>query len=188
MRQHIGRSPRARAPCRAATEEFTEPASANGVLPPPAPPSVDAPSLDRASDAHAHGGAGHASSDGAAASSRRAPTTKAPKPAAAPPALAARSSSPDPPPHASAAQSVGSLRRTAVSGGVESATVHYDLPHPNVAVRNLVEQAQFAHLCTVMSNMHHSVSMSARMTSFSNSYHSLLDTTASPSQCLVSQL
>lgn len=26
---------------------------------------------------------------------------------------------------------------------------------PPCAVRNLVEQAQFAHLCTVMSNMHH---------------------------------
>ena len=30
-----------------------------------------------------------------------------------------------------------------------------DLPAPHVAVRNLVEQARFSHLCTVMSHMHH---------------------------------
>ena len=39
-------------------------------------------------------------------------------------------------------------------GGVETATSNYHLPPPAVAVRNLVEQAQFAHLCTVMSHMH----------------------------------
>ncbi|KAK9835196.1 hypothetical protein WJX81_005094 [Elliptochloris bilobata] len=39
--------------------------------------------------------------------------------------------------------------------GVKNATVRFDLPPPAVAVRNLVEQAQLAHLCTVMSGMHH---------------------------------
>jgi hypothetical protein len=38
---------------------------------------------------------------------------------------------------------------------VQSATVKHDLPAPAVAVRNLMEQAQYAHLCTVMSRMHH---------------------------------
>ncbi|EFN55759.1 hypothetical protein CHLNCDRAFT_16890, partial [Chlorella variabilis] len=47
------------------------------------------------------------------------------------------------------------LHRTPLSGGVQNATLRCDLPSPAVAVRNLVEQAQFAHLCTVMSNMHH---------------------------------
>lgn len=47
------------------------------------------------------------------------------------------------------------LRRAPLSGGVKTATNKYDLPSPAVAVRNLVEQAQFAHLCTVMSTMHH---------------------------------
>jgi hypothetical protein len=41
------------------------------------------------------------------------------------------------------------------SGGVENATARCDLPSPAVAVRNLVEQAQYAHLCTIMSAMHH---------------------------------
>lgn len=41
------------------------------------------------------------------------------------------------------------------SSGVKSATLRYDLPTPAVAVRNLVELAQYAHLCTIMSNMHH---------------------------------
>ncbi|KAI8467308.1 MAG: pyridoxamine 5-phosphate oxidase-like protein [Monoraphidium minutum] len=49
----------------------------------------------------------------------------------------------------------GGLRRAPLSGGVKTATARYDLPAPSVAVRNLVEQAQFAHLCTVMSTMHH---------------------------------
>jgi hypothetical protein len=49
----------------------------------------------------------------------------------------------------------GGLRRTPLSGGVQSATVKHDLPAPAVAVRNLMEQAQYAHLCTVMSRMHH---------------------------------
>lgn len=39
--------------------------------------------------------------------------------------------------------------------GVKNATLRYDLPTPAVAVRNLVELAQYAHLCTIMSNMHH---------------------------------
>ncbi|KAK9816434.1 hypothetical protein WJX72_000205 [[Myrmecia] bisecta] len=47
------------------------------------------------------------------------------------------------------------LRRGPLTGGVKNATLRYDLPSPAVAVRNLVEQAQFAHLCTLMSNMHH---------------------------------
>ena len=47
------------------------------------------------------------------------------------------------------------LRRAPLSGGVKNATQRFDLPSPSVAVRNLVEQAQFAHLCTVMSHMHH---------------------------------
>jgi hypothetical protein len=47
------------------------------------------------------------------------------------------------------------LRRAPLSGGDKTATNKYDLPSPAVAVRNLVEQAQFAHLCTVMSTMHH---------------------------------
>ena len=49
----------------------------------------------------------------------------------------------------------GGLRRTPLSGGVQSATVKHDLPSPAVAVRNLMEQARYAHLCTVMSRMHH---------------------------------
>jgi hypothetical protein len=47
------------------------------------------------------------------------------------------------------------LHRTPLSGGVQNATLRCDLPSPAVAVRNLVEQAQFAHLCTIMCNMHH---------------------------------
>eukprot|EP00252_Welwitschia_mirabilis_P026306 TRINITY_DN8572_c0_g3_i1.p1 TRINITY_DN8572_c0_g3~~TRINITY_DN8572_c0_g3_i1.p1 ORF type:complete len:356 (-),score=67.58 TRINITY_DN8572_c0_g3_i1:276-1343(-) len=46
------------------------------------------------------------------------------------------------------------LFRTPNSGGVQSATSAHDLPHPALAVRNLMEQARFAHLCTVMSRMH----------------------------------
>ncbi|KAM0943272.1 putative FMN-binding split barrel [Dioscorea sansibarensis] len=47
------------------------------------------------------------------------------------------------------------LFRTPISGGVHSATSAHDLPRPALAVRNLMEQARFAHLCTVMSRMHH---------------------------------
>ncbi|KAL6140525.1 hypothetical protein ACLB2K_058824 [Fragaria x ananassa] len=47
------------------------------------------------------------------------------------------------------------LFRTPISGGVQSATSAHGLPHPSLAVRNLMEQARFAHLCTVMSRMHH---------------------------------
>lgn len=47
------------------------------------------------------------------------------------------------------------LHRAPLSGGVKTATQRYDLPTPAVAVRNLVEQAQFGHLCTIMSGMHH---------------------------------
>ncbi|CAA7402298.1 unnamed protein product [Spirodela intermedia] len=47
------------------------------------------------------------------------------------------------------------LFRTPISGGVQSATSAHRLPHPALAVRNLMEQARFAHLCTTMSRMHH---------------------------------
>jgi hypothetical protein len=47
------------------------------------------------------------------------------------------------------------LFRTPISGGVQSATSVHGLPRPALAVRNLMEQARFAHLCTVMSRMHH---------------------------------
>ncbi|XP_068637863.1 uncharacterized protein [Aristolochia californica] len=47
------------------------------------------------------------------------------------------------------------LFRTPISGGVQSATSSHGLPHPALAVRNLMEQARFAHLSTVMSRMHH---------------------------------
>ncbi|CAI7779006.1 unnamed protein product [Closterium sp. NIES-53] len=47
------------------------------------------------------------------------------------------------------------LYRVPVSGGVQSATAAHGLPSPAVAVRNLVEQARFAHLCSIMSRMHH---------------------------------
>ncbi|KAF9675103.1 hypothetical protein SADUNF_Sadunf10G0196600 [Salix dunnii] len=47
------------------------------------------------------------------------------------------------------------LFRTPISGGVQSATSAHGLPRPALAVRNLMEQARFAHLCTVMSQMHH---------------------------------
>ncbi|RCV05495.1 hypothetical protein SEVIR_1G087200v4 [Setaria viridis] len=47
------------------------------------------------------------------------------------------------------------LFRTPISGGVHSATAVHDLPPPALAVRNLMEQARFAQLCTVMSRMHH---------------------------------
>ncbi|KAE9468050.1 hypothetical protein C3L33_00035, partial [Rhododendron williamsianum] len=47
------------------------------------------------------------------------------------------------------------LFRTPISGGVQSATSAHGLPRPALAVRNLMEQARFAQLCTVMSRMHH---------------------------------
>eukprot|EP00250_Pteridium_aquilinum_P001457 c11647_g1_i1 orf=48-1193(+) len=47
------------------------------------------------------------------------------------------------------------LFRTPISGGVQSATSSHGLPRPALAVRNLMEQARFAHLCTIMSHMHH---------------------------------
>ncbi|KAK2651838.1 hypothetical protein Ddye_011694 [Dipteronia dyeriana] len=47
------------------------------------------------------------------------------------------------------------LFRTPISGGVQNATSAHGLPRPALAVRNLMEQARFAHLCTVMSRMHH---------------------------------
>ncbi|KAL9256241.1 hypothetical protein AKJ16_DCAP04589, partial [Drosera capensis] len=47
------------------------------------------------------------------------------------------------------------LFRTPISGGVRSATSAHGLPPPALAVRNLMEQARFAHLCTVMARLHH---------------------------------
>ncbi|KAK9726798.1 hypothetical protein RND81_05G237800 [Saponaria officinalis] len=47
------------------------------------------------------------------------------------------------------------LYRTPISGGVQNATSAHGLPKPALAVRNLMEQVRFAHLCTVMSCMHH---------------------------------
>ncbi|CAI9767123.1 unnamed protein product [Fraxinus pennsylvanica] len=47
------------------------------------------------------------------------------------------------------------LFRTPISGGVQNATSAHGLPRPALAVRNLMEQARFAHLCTMMSQMHH---------------------------------
>jgi hypothetical protein len=47
------------------------------------------------------------------------------------------------------------LFRTPISGGVQNAASAHGLPPPALAVRNLMEQARFAHLCTVMSRMHH---------------------------------
>ncbi|KAJ4897731.1 Pyridoxamine 5'-phosphate oxidase family protein [Raphanus sativus] len=47
------------------------------------------------------------------------------------------------------------LFRTPISGGVQNATSAHALPRPALAVRNLLEQARFAHLCTMMSKMHH---------------------------------
>jgi len=48
-----------------------------------------------------------------------------------------------------------SAASSGASGGVLSATQKLDLPSPALAVRNLMEQAAFAHLCTTMSQMHH---------------------------------
>ncbi|KAM7258196.1 hypothetical protein ACFE04_013937 [Oxalis oulophora] len=47
------------------------------------------------------------------------------------------------------------LFRTPISGGVQNATLAHGLPKPALAVRNLMEQVRFAHLCTTMSRMHH---------------------------------
>ncbi|KAK3123895.1 hypothetical protein QOZ80_8AG0637680 [Eleusine coracana subsp. coracana] len=61
-------------------------------------------------------------------------------------------------PTSASADSSGSragLFRTPISGGVQSATFAHGLPPPALAVRNLMEQARFAHLCSVMSGMHH---------------------------------
>ena len=81
-----------------------------------------------------------------------------PPPRAARRASSTRASSltfPDSPPRAGAPLSSRGLQRTTLSGGVQNATQRCELPSPAVAVRNLVEQAQHAHLCTVMSAMHH---------------------------------
>lgn len=56
---------------------------------------------------------------------------------------------------ATSSASRAGLFRTPISGGVHSATSAHDLPPPALAVRNLMEQARFAHLSTTMSKMHH---------------------------------
>ncbi|CAD7698287.1 unnamed protein product [Ostreobium quekettii] len=48
-----------------------------------------------------------------------------------------------------------SLRSGALACGVKTATTKFDLPPPQLAARNLVEAAESAQLCTIMSNMHH---------------------------------
>ncbi|CAA7044394.1 unnamed protein product [Microthlaspi erraticum] len=58
-------------------------------------------------------------------------------------------------PHSGGGGNRAGLFRTPISGGVQSATSAHGLPRPALAVRNLMEQARFAHLCTVMSRMHH---------------------------------
>eukprot|EP00899_Mesostigma_viride_P024112 jgi/Mesvir1/4886/Mv11154-RA.1 len=47
------------------------------------------------------------------------------------------------------------LFRTPISGGVQTATLSHDLPGPAVAAANLLSQARFGLLCTIMSRMHH---------------------------------
>ncbi|KAF5830618.1 hypothetical protein DUNSADRAFT_14265 [Dunaliella salina] len=47
------------------------------------------------------------------------------------------------------------LHRAPLSGGVKVATARHELPSPAVAVRNLLENARYGHLCTMMSGMHH---------------------------------
>lgn len=81
-------------------------------------------------------------------------TVTPPTPPSKPPTLVRQGSSGRGKLDAAANRPTG-LRRTPLGGGVKNATLRYDLPPPAVAVRNLVERAHFAHLCTVMSNMHH---------------------------------
>ena len=47
------------------------------------------------------------------------------------------------------------LKRTPPHGGVTTATQTFNLPSPCAAVRNLLEQATYGHLCTLTSRMHH---------------------------------
>ncbi|KMZ60577.1 Pyridoxamine 5'-phosphate oxidase-related, FMN-binding [Zostera marina] len=47
------------------------------------------------------------------------------------------------------------LFRAPISGGKQSATYCHNLPRPALTVRNLMEQARFAHLCSIMSRSHH---------------------------------
>ena len=58
------------------------------------------------------------------------------------------------------AQGTGTVRSARASGdlpagGVTSATTRFKLPRPEEAVRNLMEQARYGHLCTITSKMHH---------------------------------
>ncbi|KAG6517495.1 uncharacterized protein LOC122055893 [Zingiber officinale] len=47
------------------------------------------------------------------------------------------------------------LFRSPILGGVLTATSTHNLPQPSLDVRNLMEQARFGQLCTIMSHMHH---------------------------------
>ncbi|CAL9125115.1 unnamed protein product [Musa acuminata var. zebrina] len=46
------------------------------------------------------------------------------------------------------------LFRTPISGGVQSALAVNNLPHPALAVHNLMQQAKYGQLCTIVSRMH----------------------------------
>ncbi|CAD7702939.1 unnamed protein product [Ostreobium quekettii] len=50
---------------------------------------------------------------------------------------------------------MSSLRGGPLACGVKTATTKFDLPSPQLAARNLVEAAESAQLCSIMSNMHH---------------------------------
>eukprot|EP00892_Ulva_mutabilis_P011525 jgi/Ulvmu1/8745/UM047_0087.1 len=60
-----------------------------------------------------------------------------------------------PPPGTGEASQKEGLTGTPAGSAVESATSRYSLPKPTLAVRNLIEGSQYAHLCTNMSYMHH---------------------------------
>ncbi|GBG66671.1 hypothetical protein CBR_g66806 [Chara braunii] len=105
------------------------------------------------------------SSQGVAMSARSIPPSPSSFPPK-PPSPSSSSSSPSSPSPSgglnaipmSSANLVGTrtgLFRAPISGGVQSATSAHGLPSPALAVRNLIEQAKYAHLCTVMSRMHH---------------------------------
>ncbi|CAI5525290.1 unnamed protein product [Closterium sp. Naga37s-1] len=68
-----------------------------------------------------------------------------------PPPISPLLPTPPPVPSLPVSATRSGLFRSPVSGGVESATSAHGLPAPAVAVRNLVEQAQYAQLCSIMS-------------------------------------
>jgi hypothetical protein len=128
-----------------------QPPGGGGAPEPPPPPPPPPSSLDLPRES-----AAATTTTTAAAAAAPTQAAAAPAPATAPP----QPQQPQPQPQAQtqaqqrAVKTTG-LRRAPLSGGVKTATARYDLPSPAVAVRNLVEQARFAHLCTVMSHMHH---------------------------------